>query len=148
MTSLHFTSSSKEILKDLLPCSSDGKNLPAMEETRVQSLGRKIFWRRHWQSIPVFLPGESHGQRRLEGHSPWGHKESDTTEQRTLLLPLKETNPEYSLEGLTLKLQYFGHLIRGVNSLEKILRLRRIEGRRKGGNRGRDGWMASLPQWT
>ena len=28
---------------------------------------------------PIFLPGESHGQRNLEGHSPWGHKESDTT---------------------------------------------------------------------
>ena len=31
--------------------------------------------------IPVFLPGESHGQRGLAGYSPWGHKESDTTEQ-------------------------------------------------------------------
>ena len=144
---LHFTSS-KEILKDLLPCSSDGKNLPAMEETWVPSLGWKILWRREWQSTPVFLPGESHGQRRLEGHSPWGHKESDTTEKLTLLLPLKETNPDYPLEGLTLKLQYFDLLMWGVNSLEKILRLRRIEGRRKGGNRGWDGWMASPTQWT
>ena len=33
-----------------------------------------------WQLSPVFLPGESHGQRSLAGHSPWGHKESDTTE--------------------------------------------------------------------
>ena len=32
-----------------------------------------------WQSTPVFLPGESHGQRRLAGYSPWGHKHSDTT---------------------------------------------------------------------
>ena len=32
-----------------------------------------------WQSAPVFLPGESHGQRNLAGYSPWGHKESDTT---------------------------------------------------------------------
>ena len=31
-----------------------------------------------WQPTPVFLPRESHGRRRLEGHSPWGHKESDT----------------------------------------------------------------------
>ena len=40
---------------------------------------RKIPWRRAWQPTPVFLPGESHGQRGLEGYSPWGHKESDTT---------------------------------------------------------------------
>ena len=39
----------------------------------------KIPWRRKWQPFPVFLPGESHGQRSLAGHSPWGRKESDTT---------------------------------------------------------------------
>ena len=33
------------------------------------------------QPTPVFLPGKSHGQRRLGGHSPWGHKESDTTDR-------------------------------------------------------------------
>ena len=41
----------------------------------------KIPWRRAWQPTPVLLPGESHGQRILVGHSPWGHKESDTTER-------------------------------------------------------------------
>ena len=41
---------------------------------KVQSLGWKIPWRRAWQLIPVCLPGESHGQRRLAGYSPWGHK--------------------------------------------------------------------------
>ena len=40
---------------------------------------RKMPWRRKWQLIPLFLPGKSHGQRRLPGCSPWGHKESDTT---------------------------------------------------------------------
>ena len=40
----------------------------------------KIPWRRAWQPAPVFLPGESHGQRSLVGYSPWGCKESDTTE--------------------------------------------------------------------
>ena len=46
---------------------------------------------------------------------------------------LKEINPEYSLEGLTLKLklQYFGHLIQRADSLEKILMLGKIEGRRR-----------------
>ena len=40
----------------------------------------KIPWRRKWQPIPVFLPGESHGQRSPAGYSPQGHKESDMTE--------------------------------------------------------------------
>ena len=51
----------------------------AMQETWVQSLS----WEaplEEWQLIPVFLPGESHGQRRPAGGSPQGHKESDTTE--------------------------------------------------------------------
>ena len=38
-------------------------------------------WRRKWQPTPVFLPGESHGQRSLVGYSPWGCKESDMTER-------------------------------------------------------------------
>ena len=41
---------------------------------------RKMPWRRKWQPTTVFLPGKSHGQRSLAGYSPWGHKESDTTE--------------------------------------------------------------------
>ena len=45
----------------------------------------------------------------------------------------KGNNPEYSLEGLMLKLQYFGHLMRRVNSLEKTLTLRKIEGKRRRG---------------
>ena len=51
---------------------------------------------------------------------------------------LKEINPEYLLEGLMLKLklQYFGHLIQRANSLDKTLRQGKIEGRRKGDNRG------------
>ena len=35
---------------------------------------------REWLPTPVFLPGESHGQRSLVGYGPWGHKEADTTE--------------------------------------------------------------------
>ena len=46
---------------------------------------------------------------------------------------LKEINPEYSLEGLILKLQYFGHLRHRAYSLEKTLMLRKIEGRRRRG---------------
>ena len=42
--------------------------------------GGKIPWSRKWQPTPVFLPGKSHGQRSLVGYSPWGRRESDTTE--------------------------------------------------------------------
>ena len=55
--------------------------LSTMWETRVQSLGREVPWRRKWQVTPVLLPGKSHGQRSLVGYSLWGRKESDTTEQ-------------------------------------------------------------------
>ena len=47
---------------------------------------RKIPWRRKQQPTPVFLSGESHGQRSLVGYSPWGHKESDRMEQLSLSL--------------------------------------------------------------
>ena len=55
------------------------------------------------------------------------------TARRSILSILKEISPEYSLEGLmlNLKLQYFGHLIRRTNSLEKTLMLRKIEGRKR-----------------
>ena len=46
---------------------------------------------------------------------------------------LKEINPKYSLEGLTLKLQYFGHVIQRADSLGKTLMLRKFEGRRRRG---------------
>ena len=63
---------------------------------------------------------------------------------------LKEISPEYSLEGLMLKLklQYSGHLLWRTDSFEKTLMLGKIEGRRRRGNRGWDGWMTSLTQWT
>ena len=50
------------------------------ERPRFHPWVGKIPWRRTWQPTPAFLPGESHGQRSLAGYSPWGHKESDTTE--------------------------------------------------------------------
>ena len=68
--------------------------------------------------------------------------------EKTFENPLdsKEIKPEYSLEGLMLRLKvhYFGHLMQRANSLEKTLMLGKIEGRRRRGCRGQDGWMASL----
>ena len=68
--------------------------------------------------------------------------------EKTLESPL-EISPGCSLEGLMLKLklQYFSHLMRRADSLEKTLMLGEIEGGRRGGDRGWDGWMASLTQW-
>ena len=55
------------------------KHLPAMWATQVRSLGGEGPWRRKWQPTPGFLSGESHGQRSMVGHSPWGRKELDMT---------------------------------------------------------------------
>ena len=56
---------------------------------------------------------------------------------------LREINPEYSLEGLTLKLQYFGHLMRRTDSLERTLMLGKIEGRRRRGQQ-RMRWLDGI----
>ena len=56
---------------------------------------------------------------------------------------LKEINPEYSLEGLMLKLQYFGHLMQRANSLEKTLMLGKIESRRRRGQQ-RTRWLDGI----
>ena len=55
------------------------KNLPAVQETGFDPWVGKILWGRKWHPTPVFLSGESHGQRSLAGYSPWGRKESDMT---------------------------------------------------------------------
>ena len=60
---------------------------------------------------------------------------------------LKKVNPEYSLEGLMLKLQYLGLLMRRPDSLEKPWCWERLKAE-EGNSRGWDGWMASLAQWT
>ena len=54
---------------------------------------------------------------------------------------LKEISPEYSLEGLMLKLQYFGHVIQRADSLEKTLILGKVEGRRR---RGQQRWLDGI----
>ena len=61
------------------------KKLPAntreIRDSRFDNWVRKTAWRRTWKPTPVFLPGESHGQRSLEGYSPWGRTELDITEE-------------------------------------------------------------------
>ena len=64
------------------------------------------------------------------------------TARRSIQSILKEINPEYSLEGLMLKLQYFDHLMRRDNSLEKTLMLGKTEGRRSRWQRMR--WLDGI----
>ena len=59
------------------------RNLSSTKETQVRSLVRKITLEKDWQPTPVFLSGEFHGQRSLEGYSSWGQKELDTTARLT-----------------------------------------------------------------
>ena len=70
-----------------LPCGSDQEPVAQIclqiRRPEFDPWVRKIPLRRECQPTPVFLPGEFHGQKSLEGYSPWGHKESDTTEQLT-----------------------------------------------------------------
>ena len=84
---------------------------------------------------------------RIDAFELWCWRRLLWTATRSNYSILKEINPEYSLEGLMLKLklQYFGHLMQRANSLKKTLMLGKIEGRRR---RGWDGWMASLTHWT
>ena len=85
----------------------------------------------HFLVLHIFILRNSHEVCWLKFYNilrvPW-------TARRSNQLILKEINPEYSLEGLmlTLKLQYFDHLIRRTDSLRKTMRLGKIEGRRKG----------------
>ena len=58
-----------------------------MQETQAQSLGWEDPPEEGIATTPVLLPGETHGQRSLAGYSPWGHRESDTTEETLVRMP-------------------------------------------------------------
>ena len=78
VTGMEFNIFSK-VLKPLgFPGSSDVK------DSRCNPWVLKIPWKREWLPTPIFLPGESYGERSLVGYSPWGHKESETAKQLTL----------------------------------------------------------------
>ena len=62
------------------------KNLPAMQETWVQSLGGDNPLEKEMATTPVFLPEKFHGQRSLVGYSPWACKESNMTPSKQLVI--------------------------------------------------------------
>ena len=72
------------------------KNLPAMQKMQVQSLGWEESLEKEMAPTPVFLPEELCGQRSLAGYSPWGHKESDVTEQLSIAQHMQSTSCETS----------------------------------------------------
>ena len=56
------------------------------------------YWRRKWQPTPVLLPRKSHGCKSLVGYSPWGRKESDTTERLHLTEIMKTNSHTWSTD--------------------------------------------------
>ena len=77
------------------------KSLPTTWETQVRFLGWEDPLEKEWQPTPVFLPGKSYGWRSLVGYSPWGHKESDTTEQLSLTHSLTASSRSSHIHTLT-----------------------------------------------
>ena len=84
LKSIFISSSSKVLFPKQLPVSLKGlkSNIDFFSFTPLHC---SYLWRRKWQPTPVFLPGESHGQRSLVDYSPRGRKDSDKTEQLTQL---------------------------------------------------------------
>ena len=72
------------------------KNPPALQQNQVQSLTPEDPLEKEMQPNPIFPPGKSPGQRSLAGYSPWGHKESDTTEGLSLGYYSKNINASSS----------------------------------------------------
>ena len=97
------------------------KNPPAMRETWVRSPGWEDPLEEGRETTPVFLPQESREQRNLAGYSPWGHKESDTTE----VTYQERRDPPGVLLKRTRKLQAFGqkdlnYHLRGLLGHQKV----------------------------
>ena len=79
----------------------------------------KTLWRRKWQSTPVLLPGKSHGRRSLVGYSPWGRRESDTTERLKLSLSRTHSDVQSFLYA-DLNLPIENHLFVLINSVSPV----------------------------
>ena len=115
-------------------------NLDSVLESRDLTLLTKVHTVKAMVSAVVTYRCESWTiekaeHRRTDAFKLWCWKrvlKDPWTARRSNQSILKEINSEYSLEGLMLKLQSFGHLMRRVNSLEKTLMLGKIEGRRRG----------------
>ena len=107
------------------PDGSVMKNPPVWQELHEMGFDPwvgKILWRRSWQPTPVFLPGESHGQRSLAGYNPWGHySEQDTTQRLNM-----HTQRELYLNSLQQCFAKFSHSDMLYDQLNSILKSRDI----------------------
>ena len=89
--------------------------------------------------------------RRNDAFEPWYWRRLlrvSWTARRSNQSIIKEISPEYSLEGLMLKLNASGHLMQRTDSLEKTLMVEKIEGRMRRGRQRMRWWMASSTRWT
>ena len=109
--------------------------------SRQSILNGKIPWRRKWQPSLVSLPGNSHRQRSLVGCSPWGYKESDTTEWLTLSFFILWKDWWWSSNTLATWCKELTHWKRPW-----CWEILKAGG--EGDDRGWDGWMVSLTQWA
>ena len=110
---------------------------------------------KYWSGVPLLSPKESWA---LKNWCFWTVVLEKTLQSPLDCKEIKPVNPKKKKKSvlnihwkdwlLKLKLQYFGHLMWRMDSLEKTLMLGKTEGRRRRGDRGWDGWMASLTQWT
>ena len=137
-------------------CSLEGKLWPKKQRYHFADKG---LYSHSYNFFPVVMYGceswtiKKAERRRTDAFELWCWRRLSRvpwTARRSNQSILKEIRPKYSLEGLMLKLklQYFGHLMQRANSLEKTPMLGKIEGGRRSGDRGWDGWMASPTQWT
>ena len=127
---------------------SRGSSQPR-EQTQVSHIAGRFFT--SWATRMRFGPKRRLSAKKIDAFEPCCCRRLlrvPWTAWRSNQSTLKEINPEYSLEGLKLKLQFFGHLMWRADSLEKTLMLRKTEGRRRRG-RQRMRWLdGSLTQWT
>ena len=147
---------SHEIKRHLLPGRKAMTNLDSILQSRDITLPTKIRLVRA-MVFPVVMYGceswtiKKAEHRRIDAFELWCWRRLlrvPWTARRSNQSILKEINPEYSLEGLMLTLQYFGHLMGRTDSFEKPWCWERLKAGGEGDDRGWDGWMVSPTQWT
>ena len=124
---------------------------PSPGDLLTQVLNPSLLYLLHWQagSLPHATWETQRRHWRNDASKLWCWRRLlrvPWTARRSNQSILKEINPESSLKGLVLKLQYFGHPMWRAGSLAKTLMLGKTEGKKSG--RGQDGWMTLLIQWT
>ena len=128
---------SHEIRRQLLLGRKAMTNLDHVVKSKDITLPTKIWIVRLWSSVIYGCeswPIRKVEHQRIDAFKLWCWRRPfrvPWTTRKSNQSILKELNPEYSLEGLQLKFQYIGHLVRRANSLEKTLMLGKTEGRRR-----------------